>query len=61
AAAVAAFADNLRGGKYSDGFGYDKVAELARGALGSDPGGYRAQLAKLVELANGMQTQPATR
>lgn len=56
AAAVAAFADNLRGGKYSDGFGYDKVAALARDALGADPGGYRAQLAKLADMAGGMQT-----
>ncbi|KAF1005742.1 MAG: hypothetical protein GAK28_02957 [Luteibacter sp.] len=61
AAAVAAFADNLRGGKYSDGFGYDKVAELARGALGADPGGYRAQMVKLADMANSMQTQPASR
>jgi Ca-activated chloride channel family protein len=55
-AAVAAFADNLRGGKYSEGFGYDKVAELAHGAVGSDPGGYRGQMARLVEMAGGMQT-----
>ncbi|MET0504363.1 MAG: VWA domain-containing protein, partial [Luteibacter sp.] len=34
AAAVAAFAENLRGGKYADGFGYAKVAELARASLG---------------------------
>ncbi|MEX1827638.1 von Willebrand factor type A domain-containing protein [Luteibacter sp. CQ10] len=56
AAAVAAFADNLRGGKYSEGFGYGKVAELARGAVGSDPGGYRGQMARLAEMAGGMQT-----
>lgn len=55
-AAVAAFADNLRGGKYSEGFGYDKVAGLARGAVGSDPGGYRGQMARLAEMAGGMQT-----
>jgi Ca-activated chloride channel family protein len=59
AAAVAAFADNLRGGKYTEGFGYDKVAELARTAQGKDDGGYRAGMARLAELAGGMQTPVA--
>ncbi|MET0349730.1 MAG: VWA domain-containing protein, partial [Rhizobacter sp.] len=58
AAAVAAFAENLRGGKYADGFGYAKVAELARGSLSKDEGGYRAEMARLAELAAGMQTEP---
>ena len=58
AAAVAAFAENLRGGKYVDGFGYDKVATLARGATGKDAGGYRAGMARLAALAGGMQTEP---
>jgi Ca-activated chloride channel family protein len=58
-AAVAAFADNLRGGKYTEGFGYDKVAELARAAQGKDDGGYRAGMARLAELAGGMQTPVA--
>ena len=57
AAAVAAFAENLRGGKYVDGFGYDKVATLARGAVGKDEGGYRAGMARLAALAGGMQTE----
>ncbi|UPG91970.1 VWA domain-containing protein [Luteibacter aegosomaticola] len=59
AAAVAAFADNLRGGSHSEGFGYDKVAALARGALGKDEGGYRASMARLADLAGGMQTPVA--
>ncbi|UPG96302.1 vWA domain-containing protein [Luteibacter aegosomatissinici] len=59
AAAVAAFADNLRGGKYSAGFGYDKVAELARSAQGKDEGGYRAGMARLADLAGVMQTPVA--
>ncbi|SEN35152.1 Ca-activated chloride channel family protein [Luteibacter sp. UNCMF331Sha3.1] len=54
AAAVAAFAENLRGGKYAEGFGYDKVAELARGARGADDGGYRAGMVRLVEMAGAM-------
>ena len=57
AAAAAAFAENLRGGKYVDGFGYDKVATLAQGALGNDVGGYRAGMARLAALAGGMQTE----
>jgi Ca-activated chloride channel family protein len=58
AAAVAAFAENLRGGKYAEGFDYSKVAALARGSLGADKGGYRAEMARLAELAGGMQTEP---
>jgi len=57
AAAATAFAENLRGGKYVDGFGYDKVATLAQGALGKDAGGYRAGMARLAALAGGMQTE----
>jgi Ca-activated chloride channel family protein len=57
AAAVAAFAENLRGGKYADGFGYDKVALLARGSRGTDEGGYRAGMARLAVLAGGMETE----
>jgi len=57
AASVAAFAENLRGGKYVEGFGYDKVATLAQGALGKDDGGYRAGMARLAALAGGMQTE----
>lgn len=56
AAAAAAFAENLRGGKYADDFGYDKVATLAQGALGKDEGGYRAGMARLAALTGGMQT-----
>ncbi|SKB60502.1 VWA domain-containing protein [Luteibacter sp. 22Crub2.1] len=58
AAAVAAFAENLRGGKYAEGFDYSKVAALARASLGADKGGYRAEMARLAELAGGMQTEP---
>lgn len=58
AAAVAAFAENLRGGKYAEGFDYSKVTALARASLGADKGGYRAEMARLAELAGGMQTEP---
>lgn len=56
AAAVAAFAGQLRGGKYLGSFGYADIARLARGARGNDPHGYRAGFVRLVELAQGLQT-----
>ncbi len=57
AAAVAAFADALRGGKYLDGFGYAQIAKLAAGARGDDPDGYRAGFVQLVNLADGLSTR----
>ncbi|HEU4669678.1 MAG TPA: VWA domain-containing protein [Dyella sp.] len=56
AAAVAAFADRLRGGRYTDGYDYARIAELARGARGNDPDGYRAGFVQLVSLADGLST-----
>ena len=56
AAAVAAFADQLRGGKGTDDFGYRRIAELASDARGSDPDGYRAGFVQLVGLADGLAT-----
>jgi Ca-activated chloride channel family protein len=57
AAAVAAFADALRGGKYLDGYDYGQIAALASGARGSDAEGYRAGFVQLVKLADGLATQ----
>ncbi|MCU0937308.1 MAG: von Willebrand factor type A domain-containing protein, partial [Gammaproteobacteria bacterium] len=51
AAAVAAFGQQLRGGTYLEGFGYDAIAKLAQGARGEDPEGHRAEFLKLVRLA----------
>jgi len=56
AAAVAAFADALRGGKYLDGYGYAQIAQLASGARGGDADGYRAGFVQLVKLADGLAT-----
>lgn len=56
AAAVAAFADALRGGKYLDGYGYTQIAQLASGARGDDADGYRAGFVQLVKLADGLVT-----
>jgi Ca-activated chloride channel family protein len=54
AAAVAAFGQTLRGGKYLEQFGYDEIISLARGSLGSDAGGYRSELLRLVALARDL-------
>ncbi len=51
AAAVAAFADNLRGGKHLNGYGWDAIGKLARGTGGVDRWGYRAEFEQLVERA----------
>jgi Ca-activated chloride channel homolog len=56
AAAVAAFADALCGGKYLDGYGYTQIAALANGARGDDASGYRAGFVQLVKLADGLAT-----
>jgi Ca-activated chloride channel family protein len=50
-AAVAAFGQVLRGGRYTGEFSYDEVLELARVARGADPFGYRGEFLQLVNLA----------
>jgi Ca-activated chloride channel family protein len=42
-AAVAAWGMRLQGSRQTDDFDYDEVLELARGAMGDDVGGYRAE------------------
>lgn len=51
AIAVAAFGQILKGGKYTVNYTYDDVIELASGAKGADPFGYRAEFVNLVRLA----------
>ena len=51
AIAVAAFGQRLRGENAVDGFSYGKIAELANGARGADPEGYRAEFVRLVRMA----------
>ena len=51
AAAVAAFGQQLRGGKYLSQFSYDDILSLARGARGKDHYGYRIEFVKLVNVA----------
>ena len=51
AAAVAGFGQLLRGGRYTEKLDYDDVIELAQGARGTDPFGYRAEFVQLVRMA----------
>lgn len=51
AAAVAAFGEALRGGKYLDGWRYADITALARSAEGNDPYGLQAEFVELVERA----------
>ncbi|MCY4479183.1 MAG: VWA domain-containing protein [Rhodospirillales bacterium] len=51
AAAVAAFGQLLRGGRYTEDYSYDDVITAAQAARGEDPFGYRAEFLSLVRLA----------
>ena len=53
-AAVAAFGQLLRGGRYTGDFGYDDVIALAQDARGDDPFGYRNEFISLVRLAQSL-------
>lgn len=54
AAAVAGFGQILRDGKYTGEFSYPEVLDLARGARGDDPFGYRGEFLQLVNLASSL-------
>jgi Ca-activated chloride channel family protein len=54
AAAVAAFGQNLRGGRYAGAMSYAEIADLAREGRGADREGWRAQFISLVELADSL-------
>ncbi len=56
-AAVAGFAQLLRGGVHTEDFTYDDVLELARKSRGADNFGYRGEFISLVNLANSLSTQ----
>ena len=61
AASVAAFAQQLRGGKYLGDFGYSQIAKLAQSAKGKDGRGLRGEFLQLVSLAELLsQTSPAS-
>jgi Ca-activated chloride channel family protein len=58
ATAVAAYGSMLRGDPYLDkAFSWDAVIDLANGAKGKDPFGYRAEFIQLARLAKTAATQ----
>jgi Ca-activated chloride channel family protein len=59
AAAVAAYADLLRGGENMNGFTWDQVEALARGARGEDRWGYRAEFLQLLAQARSLSAAQA--
>lgn len=54
AAAVAAFADRLRGGEHIGTFSYSEIANLAKQHLGRDDFGYRQELLGLIDRARSL-------
>ncbi|NGX16351.1 VWA domain-containing protein [Wenzhouxiangella sp. XN24] len=61
-AAVAAFAQQLRGGDYTGEFSYADIKALANSARGDDPYGYRGEFVSLVTLAGSLaQPEPLAR
>jgi Ca-activated chloride channel family protein len=54
AAAVAAYADLLRGGRNTHGFTWDQVEALARDARGEDAWGYRGEFLQLLAQARSL-------
>ena len=56
-AAVAAFAQQLRGGAYTGQFDYDATLALAGSARAEDPFGYRGEFLTLVNLAKSLSVK----
>ncbi|WP_416310528.1 vWA domain-containing protein [Pseudomonas sp. W03] len=56
AAAVAAFAQQLEGGRYTGAFDIGDTVQLARAARGEDRFGLRGEFVQLAELAQSLQT-----
>ncbi|MCP4273102.1 MAG: VWA domain-containing protein [Gammaproteobacteria bacterium] len=60
AASVAAFAQQLGGGKYLGDFGYQQITQLAQESKGKDPRGLRGEFLQLVSLAELLSQQTIT-
>ncbi|MDC8013272.1 vWA domain-containing protein [Tahibacter soli] len=58
AAAVAAFADRLRGGSHLGDFDFAAIGRLAGGAQGRDASGYRGEFVRLVDRAASLSATP---
>jgi Ca-activated chloride channel family protein len=59
AASVAAFGQQLRGGKYLNDFGYADIVKLAQQGTGADPDGYRHEFVSLVKMAQTLDNRSA--
>ena len=59
AAAVAAFGQLLKGGEHIGDYDFADIVELAAGARGNDPFGYRGEFLSLVRLADLLSPQVA--
>ena len=57
AAAVAAFGQQLKGGRYLEGFGYEQITALATGAAAADAGRNLGDFLPLVGLAQGLSAR----
>lgn len=60
AAAVAAFSQQLKDGRYTGDFSLKDTEALARGARGDDQFGLRGEFVQLVELAQSLRTSSAS-
>jgi Ca-activated chloride channel family protein len=60
AAAVAAFSQQLKDGRYTGEFSLKDTEALARGARGDDRFGLRAEFVQLVELAQSLRISTAS-
>ncbi len=58
AAAVAAFGQKLRSGRYLGDYGYARIIEMANNARGKDEFGHRAEFVNLVRLAQSLDGVP---
>ncbi len=54
AAAVVEFGMLLRGSEYRGEASWEEASRLAQANVGSDPGGYRSEFVRLIEVARGM-------
>ena len=54
-AAVAAFGQHLRGGKYTGEISLKEIRQLAKNSMGPDPHGYRREFIELLELADELK------
>jgi len=57
AASVAAFGMNLRGSRFCNNIGLNKLRTWAKGAVGNDENGYRSQFLQLVESVSLIQQE----